>query len=205
MLRKRLFARLYPGLSARHEALVKERKEALFARALAKTLPGRVLEVGPGPGVNLAYLPPGLVYLVLEPNPFYPLLEAAARERGVHLTLVPGSAEAIPLPEASVDLVVGTLVLCSVREPGRAVAEVRRVLRPGGVYLFVEHVAAPPSTPSRLLQGMATPLFSLLGDGCHPNRDPLPFLLEAFARVEVERLDLPLPVVGPHLMGLAWA
>lgn len=176
MLRKRLFTRLYPGLSTRHEALVKERKEALFARALAKTLPGRVLEVGPGPGVNLAYLPPGLVYLVLEPNPFfYPLLEAAARERGVHLTLVPGSAEAIPLPEASVDLVVGTLVLCSVQEPGRAVAQVRQVLRPGGVYLFVEHVAAPLAPLRASCKGWPRPFFPFWATGAIPTGILCPF------------------------------
>jgi ubiquinone/menaquinone biosynthesis C-methylase UbiE len=206
VIRKRLFARLYPGLSARHEARVAERKRALFREALERVRPERVLEIGPGPGTNLAYLPPGVQYLALEPNPFFhPRLREEARKRGLALTLLPGRAEAIPLPKGSVDLVVGTLVLCSVKDPRKALGEVHRVLRPGGAYLFLEHVAAAKGTPLRFLQEAATPLFFFLGDGCHPNRDPLPFLLEAFTRVEVERLDLPLPVVGPHLVGLAWA
>jgi len=143
VIRKRLFARLYP-----------------------------VLEIGPGPGTNLAYLPPGVQYLALEPNPFFhPRLREEARKRGLALTLLPGRAEAIPLPEGSVDLVVGTLVLCSVKDPRKALAEVHRVLRPGGAYLFLEHVAAPKGTPLRFLQEAATPLFFFLGDGCHPNRD----------------------------------
>ena len=116
--RKRLFAHLYPGLSARHEALVAERKRALFREALRRARPERVLEIGPGPGTNLAHLPEGVAYLALEPNPFFhPRLREEARKRGLALTLLPGRAEAIPLPGGSVDLVVATL-----RELGATVA-----------------------------------------------------------------------------------
>ncbi|WP_337844472.1 class I SAM-dependent methyltransferase [Thermus sp.] len=203
MLRKRLFAWTYPSLSARHEALVEERKRALFRRALALR-PKRVLEIGPGPGPNLAYLTPGLEYLALEPNPFFhPELQRKAEAQGLRLSLLLGRAEAIPLPAEGVDLVVGTLVLCSVEDPIKAVAEVHRVLRPGGAFLFLEHVAAP-SGPYRLLQEVATPLFAFFGDGCHPNRETLALIRARFPRVEVEAFTLPLPVVAPHVAGLAF-
>lgn len=182
-----------------------ERKRALFQEALRRVRPERVLEIGPGPGTNLAYLPPGVAYLALEPNPFFhPHLREEARKRGLVLTLLPGRAEAIPLPEGSVDLVVGTLVLCSVADPEKALEEVHRVLRPGGAYLFLEHVAAPGRTPLRFLQEAATPFFSLLGDGCHPNRETLALIQARFPKVEAEAFPLPLPVVAPHVAGLAF-
>ncbi|GGN02416.1 methyltransferase [Thermus composti] len=203
--RKRLFACLYPGLSARHEALVAERKRALFQRAWEAVDPKAVLEIGPGPGTHLAYLPGKVQYLALEPNPFFhPLLKAKARALGVDLTLLPGRAEAIPLPEGSVDLVVATLVLCSVEDPEKALEEVHRVLRPGGAYLFLEHVAAPKRTPLRFFQEVATPCFAFFGDGCHPNRETLALIRARFPRVEAEAFSLPLPVVAPHVAGLAF-
>ncbi|BDB12325.1 class I SAM-dependent methyltransferase [Thermus thermophilus] len=205
MVRKRLFARIYPWLSAQHEALVAERKRVLFQEALGRVRPGEVLEIGPGPGTNLAYLPPGVRYLALEPNPFFhPRLRARAGALGIDLTLLSGRAEAIPLPGESVDLVVGTLVLCSVANPEKAIEEVHRVLRPGGAYLFLEHVAAPRRTPLRFLQEAATPFFSLLGDGCHPNRETLSLVQARFSRVEAEAFFLPFPVVAPHVAGLAF-
>lgn len=181
-----------------------ERKRALFQEALGRVRPERVLEIGPGPGTNLAHLPEGVAYLALEPNPFFhQALRRRAEALGLGLTLLLGRAEAIPLPAEHVDLVVGTLVLCSVEDPLKAVAEVHRVLRPGGAFLFLEHVAAPGG-PYRLLQEAATPLFALFGDGCHPNRETLALIRARFPRVEAEAFALPLPVVAPHVAGLAF-
>jgi len=185
--------------------LVAERKRALFREALRRARPERGLEIGPGPGTNLAHLPEGVAYLALEPNPFFhPRLREEARKRGLALTLLPGRAEAIPLPGGSVDLVVATLVLCSVADPEKAIEEVHRVLRPGGAYLFLEHVAAPKRTPLRFLQEVATPFFAFFGDGCHPNRETLALIQARFPRVEAEAFPLPLPVVAPHVAGLAF-
>ena len=131
-------------------------------------------------------------------------LREEARKRGLALTLLPGRAEAIPLPGGSVDLVVATLVLCSVADPEKAIEEVHRVLRPGGAYLFLEHVAAPKRTPLRFLQEVATPFFAFFGDGCHPNRETLALIQARFPRVEAEAFPLPLPVVAPHVAGLAF-
>ena len=182
-----------------------ERKRALLREALRRARPDRVLGIGPGPGTNLAHLPEGVAYLALEPNPFFhPRLREEARKRGLALTLLPGRAEAIPLPGGRVDLVVATLVLCSVADPEKAIEEVHRVLRPGGAYLFLEHVAAPKGAPLRLLQEAATPFFVFFGDGCHPNRKTLAQIQARFPRVEAEAFSLPLPVVAPHVAGLAF-
>ena len=117
-------------------------KEQLFA-----DLPEVVVEFGSGPGTNLRYLRPGTRLLAVEPNPaMHASLRQAAAERGVELELLPHSADAIPLEDASVDAVICTLVLCTVPDPAAALAEAHRILTPGGRFLFIEHVAADPGT-----------------------------------------------------------
>jgi ubiquinone/menaquinone biosynthesis C-methylase UbiE len=115
-----------------------------------------------------------------------------------------GTAEALPAADASADAVVSTLVLCTVRDVPRALAEVRRVLRPGGRFVFVEHVLAPPRTRTRAVQRLVRPVWPLLADGCHPDRDIERAIRDAgFARVEVTRFRAPVPVIGPHVAGVA--
>ena len=115
-------------------------KEQLFAE-----LPDLVVEFGSGPGTNLRYLRPGTRLLAVEPNPaMHASLREAAAARGVELELLPHSADAIPLDDASVDAVICTLVLCTVPDPAAALAEAHRILTPGGRFLFIEHVAADP-------------------------------------------------------------
>ncbi len=141
-LRARFFAALLPTLSQGH-AHVSEP----WRRRLLGDLAGTVLEIGPGTGVNLAYLPDGVYWIGLEPNPyFHPHLRRALSLRGLSGDVLLGQAEAIPLPEGSVEAVVATLVLCSVEDPRRALAEILRVLKPGGRFVFLEHVAAPQGT-----------------------------------------------------------
>ena len=160
-------------------------------------LQGRVLELGPGLGTNLPYLR-HTQWTGLEPS-------AAMREgllkRGAPGPLLSGVAEAIPLPDGSVDAVVSTLVLCSVRDPVRVLAEVRRVLKPGGSFVYIEHVAAP-STGGRCIQHLLRPACGLIG--CHPVRPTGQWIAQAgFARVQEE----PLAVRGmsflPHIVGRA--
>ncbi|HZJ55781.1 MAG TPA: methyltransferase domain-containing protein, partial [Myxococcaceae bacterium] len=87
-------------------------------------------------------------------------------------------AEALPFPARSFDTVVATLVLCSVTDPGRVVSEIHRVLRPGGTFLFLEHIAAPAGTWTRRAQGVLEPLWKRIAGNCHLTREPGP-LLEA--------------------------
>lgn len=200
-LRARFFAALLPTLSQGH-AHVSEP----WRRRLLGDLAGTVLEIGPGTGVNLAYLPDGVYWIGLEPNPyFHPHLRRALSLRGLSGDVLLGQAEAIPLPEGSVEAVVATLVLCSVEDPRRALAEILRVLKPEGRFVFLEHVAAPRGSGPRWAQDLLCPLWAFLGDGCHPNRETLALIREAgFARVEAASFALTLPLVAPHVAGVAW-
>ena len=200
-LRARFFAALLPTLSQGH-AHVSEP----WRRRLLGDLAGTVLEIGPGTGAHLAYLPDGVYWIGLEPNPyFHPHLRRALSLRGLSGDVLLGQAEAIPLPEGSVEAVVATLVLCSVEDPRRALAEILRVLKPEGRFVFLEHVAAPRGSGPRWAQDLLCPLWAFLGDGCHPNRETLALIREAgFARVEAASFALPLPLVAPHVAGVAW-
>lgn len=199
-LRARLFAALLPALSRGHVSLSEPWRKKLLG-----SLAGKVLEIGPGTGVNLAYLPDGVHWVGLEANPYlHPHLQRALGLRGLSGEILLGRAEAIPLPEESVEAVVATLVLCSVADPRRALAEILRVLKPGGCLIFLEHVAAPQGSCLRRAQDLLSPPWAFLGDGCHPNRETLALVREAgFARVEAEAFTLPLPLVAPHVAGVA--
>lgn len=175
-------------------------------RPLFTGLPPTVVELGPGAGANLRYYRPGTKLIAFEPNPFvHARLREAAAGRGVELDLRRLPAETLDLPDASADAVVSTLVLCTVDDPARVLAEVRRVLRPGGRFLFVEHVAAPPGSRLRALQRLLRRPWRWLFAGCCLDRDTAATLEAAgFASVEIERFRLGLPSpIRPHVAG--WA
>lgn len=139
---------------------------------------GRVLEIGIGSGLNLP-LYPREVEILLGLDPSRELLELAKRQASwVHfpVELATGYAEDIPLEDAAVDHVVTSWTLCSVADPDRALAEIRRVMRPGGSLLFVEHGRAPQPHVARW-QDRLTPVWRRLAGGCHLNR-PIDRLLE---------------------------
>lgn len=134
---------------------------------------GRVLELGVGSGLNLALYDAGRVAQVTGIDPSAPLLaKAAARaaEAPVPVELVRTGAERLPFADAAFDSAVVTYSLCSVDDPGRALAEVRRVLVPGGELVFVEHGRAPDPGPRRI-QRWLSPLWSRVGGGCRLDRD----------------------------------
>ena len=197
---KRLHARLLACGSRRYTSAVEDHKRMLFG-----SLAGRVLEIGPGPGTNLPYFRGDAEWIGVEPNPFMlEYIERAARELGRTVDVRTGSAEYLPFPTASVDAVACSLVLCTVHDVAAALREVRRVLRPGGTFAFIEHVAAPRGTALRVTQRVARPVWRALADGCHPDRETGAAIQDAgFARVEMVHFRAPLPVVGPHVAGLA--
>jgi ubiquinone/menaquinone biosynthesis C-methylase UbiE len=199
-LRKRLFAAILELGSRRHEPLVAGRK-----RALLGDLSGDVLEIGPGTGVNFAYLPRSVRWIGVEPNAYLrERLRTEAAGRGLSAELHAGSAERLPLPDRSVDAVISTLVLCSVSDVDAVLGEVRRVLRPGGRFVFVEHVGAPPGTWLRAIQRSVRPIWRVVGDGCHPDRDTLDAIERAgFADVRAERFRVAAGLVSPHVAGVA--
>ncbi|BDZ53994.1 class I SAM-dependent methyltransferase [Agromyces marinus] len=133
---------------------------------------GRVLEIGAGEGENFGAFDHDIEWIGLEPD-FDRRVELAQRARAWQHERDPldAVAERIPLPDASVDAVVGTYVLCSVTDQAAALAEVRRVLAPGGSIVFVDHVAAPQGTLKRGIQRAVTPLSRRWCHGCHWDRD----------------------------------
>jgi len=208
---KRAQAWLLSGTNRRYEAMVAEEKVALLS-----PLAGTVLEIGPGGGNNLAFLSTlstlstrqrGGRWIGVEPNPFFhERLRARGERLGIDVEVRAATAEALPVADHSVDAVISSLVLCSVRDPAAALREVRRVLRPGGRFVFVEHVAAAHGTGLHAAQRALSPVWRALSDGCHPDRDT-GRLIEAagFAALDLRRFRLPVPIMGPHIAGVARA
>jgi SAM-dependent methyltransferase len=199
-LGKRVHAWMLAHWCGRYERLVAERKRALLAH-----LDGDVLEIGPGAGPNLCYYPSGIHWIGIEPNPYMaPYLRKAAQEAGLGIEIRSGFAEAIPAENASMDAVVSTLVLCSVRDPRAALQEALRVLKPGGSLVFIEHVAAPRGTRLRRFQDLICPLWKRMADGCHPNRETWVSIEQAgFDRVHYDSFRLPLGPVATQIAGFA--
>jgi ubiquinone/menaquinone biosynthesis C-methylase UbiE len=183
-----------------YDAFVEERKKRLF-----QGLTGTLVEIGAGTGPNLRHLPPELMVVGVEPNPFmHRHFLRESRNGGPPAALIHGRAEALPFRDESVDAVLSTLVLCSVPETDRVLREVLRVLRAGGTFLFMEHVAAPEGSWLRRVQAFVRPAWRAVGDGCEPDRNTEEHLLRAgFKNVQVERFAVPLPIVSPHIAGVA--
>jgi ubiquinone/menaquinone biosynthesis C-methylase UbiE len=146
---------------------------------------GRVLEVGIGPGFNLPFYS-DRVERVIGLDPSAKLLSIARRGRGSSpIELIEGSGEAIPLDAASIDSVVMTWTLCSIPDAPRALAEIKRVLKPSGRLLFIEHGRAP-DPGVQWWQDLLNPAWKRLGGGCHLNR-AIGTLIES-AGFQLERL-----------------
>ena len=183
-LRQRLMALTYDRVMAGYEGHAGPRRAELLAG-----LEGRVVELGPGTGVNLEHLPADVEWHGVEPSE---PMRAALLDRWKGLrsdapSFVGLENGYVHLPTAFADVVLATLVLCSVPDLAHTLREVRRILRPGGRFVFLEHVAAPGGTWTRRLQGIATPLWRHLADGCRLDRDTGAAIHAAgFERVELE-------------------
>lgn len=200
-----LFARGYAWAAGR-TATDMARLRARLVAGLA----GRVVEVGAGTGLSFPHYPPAVTeVLAVEPEPFLRRrAEAAARDAPVRVRVVDAVVESLPVADASVDAVVSSLVLCSVADQAVALAEVHRVLVPGGRLRFVEHVRARSrglAWSQRLVDATVWPV---LGAGCHTGRDTVSAIERA--GLEVVELDsfrmpdtrVPLPP-APHVRGTA--
>lgn len=163
-------------------------KQAAFADLEA----GTVLEIGAGTGANFGYLPRGTHLYAVEPNlRMHARLRRRAAAAGISLTLFRTGAEAIPLPGESVDEVICSLVLCTVPDPEQVLAEVRRVLRPGGKLRFAEHVAAEPGSFRYRVQRALRRPWGYVFEGCNPARNTPEIVASAgFLALHVERRKL---------------
>jgi SAM-dependent methyltransferase len=202
--RGRFNAAFFDAMGPYIEWNVRRRKQRLFAG-----LPARVVEIGPGVGANLRYLPPGSTLVAIEPNRYMHLrLCAAALRSGVQLELRERPAEHTGLPANSADCVISSLVLCTVADPAAVLAEIRRVLRPGGTFRFVEHVAAPAGTLTRAAQRALRRPWAWAFEGCSCERDLGQAIRAAgFARVTIERFRTRTPFLpfNPQIAGIAEA
>jgi ubiquinone/menaquinone biosynthesis C-methylase UbiE len=171
---------------------------AAYRRRLLPAAEGRVLEVGIGSGLNLPHYARTATRIIgLDPSAkLLSMAERTAKGVSLPIEFLKGSAEAIPLEDKSVDTVVTTWTLCTIPDVVRALSEMRRVLKPGGRLLFVEHGRAPDAKVRRW-QDRLTPLWKRLAGGCHLNR-PIRQLIEE-SGFRIERLDTGY-MKGPRLM-----
>jgi SAM-dependent methyltransferase len=175
-------------------------------RRLVEQAAGAVLEIGAGTGRNLPLYRTATRVVALEPGPGMRARAAqAAQAARVAVEVVDGTAEDLPFPDAAFDTVVASLVLCTVPDPARALAEARRVLRPGGTLRFNQHVRADDPRLARWQDRLERP-WGWLAGGCHPNRDVVAAITAAgFRMLELDRFDFQImpPLVRPHVLGVA--
>ena len=171
-------------------------------------LSGQVLEVGAGTGRSLGSYPGAVTSLTLvEPDRHMRAqLERAVAQRGRPARVVDAPGESLPFPDAAFDAVVCSLVLCSVHNPGAVLGEIRRVLRPNGRFVFIEHVAAT-DRPRRLRwQRRIEPLWRRLAGNCHLTRSTEAAITEAgfrFTTLEHASMRKAPPFVRPTIRGVA--
>jgi ubiquinone/menaquinone biosynthesis C-methylase UbiE len=168
-------------------------KYANIKARLLENAPSVVVELGPGPGTNLRYLPRGTRLIAIEPNKhMHPQLQRRANQLGIELDLRCLAGEQLDLPSGSVDFVFSSLVLCTVERPQQVISEVRRVLKPGGKFACVEHVEAPAGSAINRLQHTVREPWRWLFEGCDLCRDTAATLKSSgFSRVEVTAFVLP--------------
>jgi ubiquinone/menaquinone biosynthesis C-methylase UbiE len=177
---------------------------------LLEGLSGTVVEIGAGHGLNFPHYPPEVAEVIaLEPEPTLRAeARTAAEQASVPVRVLAGVADELPLPDASADAAVASLVLCSVPDPDAALAELRRVLRPGGELRFYEHVI-PRCQPKRLLLQIAdhSRIWPAVAGGCHPARDTTESIMRAGFDIErIQRFGFA-PIrfqpSTPHILGVA--
>lgn len=200
-----LFARYFERAGAQDDA----RGMADLRRTMLRGLSGRSLEIGSGTGLNFDKYPDGVDEVVaVEPEPYMRSTSAEAAKRATTTIRVVGAvADALPFPDGTFDAAVICGVLCSVPRVAATLAEVRRVLRPGGEVRFFEHVRSDNELRGRLQDGFDLIWPRMMG-GCHPNRRTLAAIEEAGYRVESCRsLLFPerarLSPVAPRILGVA--
>jgi ubiquinone/menaquinone biosynthesis C-methylase UbiE len=199
-----IFARCFDRLSALLERETAPQREQLLAG-----LRGRVLEVGAGNGINFRYYPDQVDEVIaVEPEPYLRAkAQLAAARAPVPVRVCAGTASQLPLATASIDAAVASLVLCTVADVPAALAELRRVLRPGGELRFLEHVRAGRTVKAgaqRLLDRSG--IWPLLGGGCHCSRATVAAIEAAgfrIQRLQTLRLGPGWLVTNPHVLGVA--
>ena len=205
-VRNPIFARLYTWLSrgAERAGAAEHRDENLAG------LRGRVIEIGAGNGLNFTHYPPEVEEVVaVEPEPYLRArAQAAAEQAPVKVSVADGTADRLPGADGEFDAAVASLVLCTVPDQARSLAEARRVIRPGGELRFYEHVRAEDARLARWQDRLARRIWPAVGGGCHPNRDTEAAIAAAGFEIEHARHFEWKPgpgmsFVSPHVIGVA--
>ena len=179
-----------------------------WRQELLKSVGGDVLEIGAGTGANIKYYPESTNLVMAEPDKnMRKQIESkikSSRLKGVSVSA--GSAEKIEAKDESFDFVVSSLVCCSVTNLELALLEIKRVLRPEGKLVFLEHVAATTGSKRRKWQNMINPFWRKLAGNCHLNRETENAILSAgfkFQDIKRESMRKALPIVRPTIRGIA--
>lgn len=185
----RWFARFWRVLEGPVDTMLRPAKLEVFV-----DLPQRLVEIGAGRGANLVHYPPGTSVLAFEPNEhMHDALRKKAAEHHIDLEIRSDDFRAAGLPADSEDAVISTLVLCSVGEVRTMVAEILRVLRPGGRFIFIEHVDKEPGTIGHFAQRVLRRPWKKVGDGC----DLMPGTVDVIGAAGFSSLDTVIKKVGP--------
>ncbi|GAB2827195.1 class I SAM-dependent methyltransferase [Actinocorallia aurea] len=187
-----------------------ERGVGRYRGALLRGLGGDVIEVGAGNGLNFAHYPAGVArVLAVEPEPHLRGIAVGNAARApVPVTVVDGLADRLPAADGAFDAVVASLVLCTVPDVGAALAEMVRVLAPGGQLRFLEHVRSPNPGAARVQRVLDATLWPRMAGGCHCARDTLGALREAGFTVDrvthltAKDTSMPFPA-SPQILGVA--
>jgi SAM-dependent methyltransferase len=205
-VRHPLFARVFDRFSQGMERDVGPYRDRLLDGAA-----GRVVEIGAGNGMNFRHYPATVAEVTaVEPEPYLRgRATAAAASAPVPVAVVDATAAPLPFEDGAFDVAVACLVLCTVPDPASALAELRRVLKPGGELRFLEHVRAPGGRKARVQRLLdRSTVWPRIAGGCHCSRDTVGAIRAAgFAVEAVEQVDIGLAWdhTNPHAIGVGRA
>lgn len=176
-------------------------------RELFKNHPNTVVEIGSGAGANMRYLKKGTKLIAIEPNiHMHKNLKKSANKYGINLEIKILIGESIDLPDNSCDFVISTLVLCTVEDPEQCISQIKRILKPSGKFVFIEHVKAKDNSMLALIQNILHKPWHWFFEGCHTNRDTKSLLeMSGFSSIEMTRYNSYSPFIPiiPQIRGKA--